>query len=97
WPRDWSSDVCSSDLTLANQIPRATGETRAVTYGGKMWVLGGGRTSPNPSTEVDIYDPVAGTWSTGVPMLAARRNFPADTDGTKRSEERRVGKEWRTR
>ena len=64
-------------------IPRATGETRAVTVGGKMWVLGGGRTAPNPSTEVDIYDAGLGTWSTGLPFTGPRRNFPADSDGTR--------------
>ena len=48
----------------------------------KMWVMGGGRTAPNPSNEVDIYDPVGGTWSLGPPFATARRNFPTDTDGT---------------
>src|ERR1043166_2345420 len=64
-------------------IPRATGETRAVNVGGKMWVLGGGRTAPNPSTEVDIYDPGAGSWSIGQPFATPRRNFPADSDGSR--------------
>ncbi|PZS06083.1 MAG: hypothetical protein DLM69_00455, partial [Candidatus Chloroheliales bacterium] len=67
---------------LTNQIPRATGETRALNYNGKLWVLGGGRVSPNPSNEVDIYDPVAGTWSVGLPFNNARRNDGADSDGT---------------
>ena len=34
-------------------IPRATGETRALNFNGKMLVMGGGRTAPNPSNEVD--------------------------------------------
>jgi hypothetical protein len=63
-------------------IPRATGETRALNFNNKMWVMGGGRTAPNPSNEVNIYDPVAGTWSTGLPFTTARRNFPIDTNGT---------------
>src|SRR4029077_12051669 len=38
-------------------IPRATGETRALTFNGKMLVMGGGRVgAPNPSNEVDAYD-----------------------------------------
>jgi len=69
-------------------IPRATGETRALTFndgtGPKMRVMGGGRVAPNPSTEVDIYDPVANTWTLGAPFMTARRNFPTDTDGTTR-------------
>jgi hypothetical protein len=62
-------------------IPRLTAETRAVNMAGKMWVLGGGRDAPNPNNQVDIYDPVANTWSVGTPFVTARRNFPTDTDG----------------
>ena len=75
--------VADSISTIAN-IPRATGETRALNVNNTMWVMGGGRTAPNPSNEVDIYDPVAGTWSIGTPFATARRNFPTDTDGTTR-------------
>src|SRR5437660_1114235 len=66
-------------------IPRATGETRALAFNGKMLVMGGGRVTPNPSTEVDIYDPGTNTWTTGAPVpafMTARRNFPTDTNGT---------------
>ena len=48
-----------------------------------MWVLGGGRVAPNPSNEVDIYDPGTDSWSLGTPFSNARRNFPADSDGTR--------------
>ena len=65
-------------------IPRATGETRGLTFNGLMYVMGGGRVAPNPSTEVDIYDPGTNSWSTGMPFMTARRNFPTDTDGTTR-------------
>ncbi len=68
-------------------IPRATGETRALNFNGKMLVMGGGRTAPNPSNEVDAYDPVANSWAVNSPVPAfanARRNFPTDTDGTTR-------------
>jgi plastocyanin len=68
-------------------IPRATGETRGLNYNGLMLVMGGGRVAPNPSTEVDIYNPATNTWTTGMPVPAfttARRNFPTDTDGTTR-------------
>ena len=63
-------------------IPRATGETRGLTFCNKLYVMGGGRVAPNPSNEVDIYDPVANTWSLGQPFVNARRNFPTDTDST---------------
>jgi len=71
--------------TLGNiaTIPRATGETRALNFNGQMLVMGGGRVAPNPSNEVDVYDPGTNTWSTSIPpFTAARRNFPTDTDGT---------------
>ncbi len=62
-------------------IPRATAETRAVTQlDGTVWVLGGGRDAPNPSNEVDIYDPVADAWTLGPAFTAPRRNFGADVD-----------------
>jgi hypothetical protein len=54
-----------------------------LTVGGQMWVLGGGRVAPNPSNEVDIYDPGSDSWSVGTPFVNARRNFPADTDGSR--------------
>ena len=75
-------DTATDTYTAIASIPRATGETRAVTMGTQMWVLGGGRTAPNPSNEVDIYDPATDTWSTGTPFGVARRNFPADSDGS---------------
>ena len=66
-------------------IPRATGETRALNLNGQMLVMGGGRVAPNPSNQVDVYDPGTDTWSTSVPPFSiARRNFPTDTDGTSR-------------
>src|SRR4029077_1140434 len=66
-------------------IPRATGETRALSFSGSMLVMGGGRVPPNPSNEVNIYDPVSNTWTSGsgVPSFTnARRNFPTDSDGS---------------
>jgi plastocyanin/N-acetylneuraminic acid mutarotase len=65
-------------------IPRATGETRGLTFNDKLYVMGGGRVAPNPSTQVNIYNPGTNTWSLGVPFNTARRNFPTDTDGTTR-------------
>ena len=62
-------------------IPRATAETRAITMlDGTVWVLGGGRDDPNPSNEVDVYDPVANAWSLAPPFVNPRRNFAADVD-----------------
>jgi hypothetical protein len=47
---------------------------------GSIWVLGGGRTPPNPSTQVDVYHPTTNAWTTAPVMLSPRRNFAADVD-----------------
>jgi Kelch motif len=45
--------------------------------------MGGGRDAPNPSNEVDVYDPGTNTWSTSLQAFVnARRNFATDTNGT---------------
>jgi hypothetical protein len=80
----FSFDPIGNTIGTIAAIPRATGETRALNFNGQMYVMGGGRVAPNPSTEVDIYDPGTNTWSLGVPFNTARRNFPTDTDGTTR-------------
>jgi N-acetylneuraminic acid mutarotase len=72
-------DLVSS---IAN-IPRATGETQAVTVGNEMWVLGGGRVAPNPVPEVNIYNPVTGQWRAGLPLGAGQRNIAAGSDGAR--------------
>jgi hypothetical protein len=73
----FSFDPVTDTIGSIPAIPRATGETRALTFSGNMWVMGGGRTPPNPSNEADIC-----CWTTGQPFMTARRNFPTDTDGT---------------
>ena len=78
-------DPVADAWTAIANIPRATGETRAVVMNGQMWVLGGGRTAPNPSNQVNIYDPGRQhleRWA--CPSPPARRNFPADSNGTDR-------------
>jgi plastocyanin len=80
-------DPVADTIGTIASIPRATGETRALNFNGLMLVMGGGRTAPNPSNEVDAYDPVSNMWTVNSPVPAfttARRNFPTDTDGTSR-------------
>jgi N-acetylneuraminic acid mutarotase len=74
-------DPAGDAITTVTPIPRITGETRAITQtDGTIWVLGGGRVDPNPSNEVDVYDPANDTWSIGPAFPTARRNFAADVD-----------------
>jgi len=75
-------DPGADSISTIAPIPRATGETRALNFNGQMYVMGGGRTPPNPGNEVDIYDPGTNTWSIGIPFVNGRRNFATDTDGT---------------
>jgi hypothetical protein len=80
----FSFNPATNALGTIAAIPRATGETRGLTFCNKMYVMGGGRVAPNPSNEVDIYDPATNTWSMGLSFVNPRRNFPTDTDGTNR-------------
>jgi N-acetylneuraminic acid mutarotase len=76
-----SYDPVADTIAPVSAIPRATAETRAVTMSdGTVWVLGGGRVDPNPSNEVDIYDPVGDSWTLGPAFTNPRRNFPAGID-----------------
>jgi hypothetical protein len=75
-------DPVGDVLTTIATIPRAVAETRAVTQplDGSIWVLSGGRTPPNPTTQVDVYMPGGNNWITAPALPTARRNFPADVD-----------------
>jgi hypothetical protein len=75
-------DPGTNAVTAIATIPRTTGETIAVAhpFDDTIWVLGGGRTAPNPSTQVDVYNPATNAWSTAPAMNTPRRNFAADID-----------------
>src|SRR5690625_7214854 len=66
WPRDWSSDVCSSDLPVGTSSHRHLARADQVEH------------------------------SAGVRDHVRQRGVPGHA-GDPRSEERRVGKEWRSR
>lgn len=76
-------DPGTNTWTPIANIPRPTGETKAVVVDNEVWVLGGGRTAPNPANEVNIYNPGTNSWRLGPPFVNARRNFPADSDGSR--------------
>src|SRR6059036_4337953 len=78
----FSFNPASNTIGSIAAILRATGETRGLNFNGRMYVMGGGRVAPNPSTEVDVYNPGTNTWTTDLPFTTARRNFPTDTNGT---------------
>lgn len=74
-------DPVRDSISAIANIPRVTSETQAVTVANEMWVLGGGRTAPNPSAEVNIYNPLTGQWRVGLPLSTGERNFAAASDG----------------
>jgi N-acetylneuraminic acid mutarotase len=76
-------DPVKDTISLIPNIPRATGETHAVNVANEMWVVGGGRTAPNPSSEVNIYNPSTGQWRVGSPLSAGQRNFAVASDGAR--------------
>lgn len=76
-------DPVKDSISLIASIPRATGETQAVTVANEMWIMGGGRTAPNPSPEVNIYNPLTGQWRVGAPLSTGQRNFAAASDGAR--------------
>jgi N-acetylneuraminic acid mutarotase len=76
-------DPVKDSISQIASIPRATGETQAVTVANEMWVLGGGRTAPNPSAEVNIYNPLTGQWRLGLPLSTGQRNFAAASNGAR--------------
>src|SRR4030095_996518 len=70
----------ADSISINTDIPDATSNTRAVNFFHPMYCLGGNFAAP--TNEVQIFDPVSGTWSVGPPFAIAGRNFAADTDGT---------------
>src|SRR5438093_1089497 len=77
-------DPVADTIHAIPAIPRATSETRGLNFCSSMYVIGGGRDAPNPSNEVDIYDPASNSWSVGQPFADARRDSATDTDGSQR-------------
>src|SRR5437870_6873091 len=78
WPRDWSSDVCSSDLARLTRTDLKTGRVEVLVdkYEGKNLV------APNDVT----FDGKGRIYFSDKPAKFTR-------EGGVRSEERRVGKE----
>src|SRR5206468_7416144 len=79
--RDWSSDVCSSDLSQRGGLPKRVRNS----------------SSAEPASKSSAAVELMGSWPLRGPPLVvgARRGF-AEGAGGERSEERRVGKEGRS-
>src|SRR3712207_9114776 len=98
--RDWSSDVCSSDLELAGALADLTATARAGrTPPADM--AGGTITITNVGVfGVDTGTPILNPGESAILAFGAVREMPWVQKGKvvpRRSEERRVGKECRSR
>src|SRR5207253_4107826 len=90
WPRDWSSDVCSSDLVSVQEM---VGDGVEVIVGvscdpqlGPVLLFGSG------GEMVEVYNDVA---LRRCPITRAEaHSMIAEVKGARRSEERRGGKGW---
>src|SRR5207253_6963349 len=95
WPRDWSSDVCSSDL-----CKHVTSNAIVIGKGLQTIGIGGGQTSRVDSVKIAIEKAREHGHDLAGAALASDAFFPF-ADGPQaaidRSEERRVGKECRSR
>src|SRR5690606_40629344 len=80
--RDWSSDVCSSDLTGSDCV--GTSNRHGATSVTQFELF------PMPPEQRPAHQP----WPF-YPMIL--RTSTSHEEGAERSEERRVGKEWRSR
>src|SRR5207253_4962383 len=89
WPRDWSSDVCSSDLVDAIHDRVAAEEPVRILQ--VVEALVRRLVAAVGDEAVGLQEPGGPHELVGVPPEARARRRAA------RSEERRVGKEWRGR
>src|SRR5207253_8553194 len=87
WPRDWSSDVCSSDLSAPSSLlPCCRGNCRPTPI------------ASQPELMPDLQTTTVGHVRVLRLNRPERKNALTSPLGwAVRSEERRVGKEWRSR
>src|SRR5439155_15110218 len=92
WPRDWSSDVCSSDLLWLARMDGATPANSEIAIAKGRSAAVSRRTTKNWEDRI-----AAGrTALLNMPVLPVQGGVPIMVSG-ERSEERRVGKEGRAR
>src|SRR5439155_15789142 len=89
WPRDWSSDVCSSDLTLVGERVKLAVFAARVDAGGKI--------TQQRAIELTSSERTVEMLRIDARQHRAQAAVDHFFSQSRRSEERRVGKEWRMR
>lgn len=76
---EWTGSVYTAEYDIATNkwralkpLPRTTAAAGVAAYDGKIYVIGGVDIDGVVHTDVQIYDPVAETWSKGRNMITAR-------------------------
>src|SRR5207253_5190339 len=93
WPRDWSSDVCSSDLIPGQENELQFIASRPGIYRGQCAEFCGWQHAHMGLVVVALPIPMFQAWLSSQNQPATEPDDPV----RKRSEERRVGKEGRAR
>src|SRR5439155_6383022 len=96
WPRDWSSDVCSSDLQLSDELFGGYGKFEEVALRDGTENLGRGMFDSVVAASVKDFDPGDKLAVAAGLELCCRFAYLPLVEYA-RSEERRVGKECRSR
>src|SRR5207253_3542586 len=91
WPRDWSSDVCSSDL---GNGPRGDVAEPALVRAAGLRRRALGRRAPGAGRARRGVRGRGAACRVRVVLMAAGRRGAPEPLRAARSEERRVGKEW---
>src|SRR5207253_7369242 len=95
WPRDWSSDVCSSDLPWQEKM-RGLASSRHAPHLGRF--AGHHSTASTVFPPPNLTVPLASiTDANNETPSCSLQAHTGNATTTTRSEERRVGREYRTR
>jgi N-acetylneuraminic acid mutarotase len=62
--KTWVFDPATNAWSTLPDMPSGRSKSSAAAVGGKLYVIGGWSASGTPVGSVDVFDPVAGTWST---------------------------------
>lgn len=80
-PASESGSVATAAWRLLDDAPFARLEMAVTSHGGRIWLAGGLAPEGDALSDVDIFDPAAGTWSQGPPLPTAMHHAALVSDG----------------